>query len=45
MRLTSEAKSPGAQLYSIDLKYTATAKDVFEGNEFVPTKNYDSVSS
>ena len=44
MRLTSEAKSPGAQLYSIDLKYTATAKDVFEGNEFVPTKNYDSVS-
>ena len=44
MRLTSEAKSPGAQLYSIDLKYTATAKDVFEGNEFVPTKDYDSVS-
>ena len=44
MRLTSEAKSPGAQLYSIDLKYTATAKDIFEGNEFVPTKNYDSVS-
>ena len=44
LRLTSEAKSPGAQLYSIDLKYTATAKDVFEGNEFVPTKNYDSVS-
>lgn len=45
MRLSSEAKSPGAQLYSIDLKYTATAKDVFEGNEFVPTKNYDSVSA
>ena len=44
MRLTSEAKSPGAQLYSIDLSYIATAKDVFEGNEFVPTKNYDSVS-
>ena len=45
MRLTSEAKSPGAQLYSIDLKYTATAQDIFEGNEFVPTKNYESISS
>ena len=45
MRLTSEAKSPGTQLYSIDLKYTATAKDVFEGNEFVPTKNYDTATS
>ena len=45
MRLTSEAKSPGAQLYSIDLKYTANAKDIFEGYEFVPTKSYDSVSS
>ena len=28
MRLTSEAKSPGTDLYSIDLKYTATAKDI-----------------
>ena len=45
MRLTSEAKSPGAQLYSIDLKYSANAKDIFEGYEFVPTKSYDSVSS
>ncbi len=44
MRLTSEAKSPGAQLYSIDLKYTANAKDIFEGYEFVPTKSYDSFS-
>ena len=45
VRLTSEAKSPGTELYSIDLKYTATAKDVFEGNEFVPTKNYAPPSS
>ena len=41
-QLNSEAKSPGTQLYSIDLKYTATAKDIFEGYEFVPTKSYDS---
>ena len=45
MRLTSEAKSPGAQLYSIDLKYTANANDIFEGYEFVPTKSYESTSS
>ena len=45
MRLTSEAKSPGDPLYSIDLKYTATAKDVFEGNEFVPFTTYNPVSA
>lgn len=45
IRLTSEATSTGNPLYSIDLKYTATAKDVFEGNEFVPSKNYGPVSA
>ena len=45
MRLMSEAKSPGSQLYSIDLKYSAKAKDIFEGYEFVPTKSYDQVAS
>ena len=44
MELISEAKSPGSQLYSINLRYTAIAKDIFKGYEFVPTKGYESSS-
>ena len=42
VEFTSYAKTTGSQLYSVNLKYSATAKDIFEGYEFVPTKNYDS---
>jgi len=42
--IDSQAKSPGSQLYSIDLRYTAIAKDIFKGSEPIPTKGYDSSS-
>ena len=42
--IDSQAKSPGSQLYSINLRYTAIAKDIFEGSEPIPTKGYDSSS-
>jgi len=42
VELNSYAKTTGSQLYSINLKYSATAKDIFEGYEFLPTKSYDS---